>query len=599
MYKMYSFFLFLSMSLLGAAPYEVPLGLAPIPWPEDNPYTKEKEDLGRILYFDKRLSSNQTISCASCHNIPCAYSDCRIIAIGIDDTKGTRHSPTIINAAYSKLLFWDGRAASLEEQCKGPIANPKEMTLDKDVHKAHHECVKRVQDYPGYRPLFNKAFGSEEINIDKIAKAIATFERTILSGNSPYDKYRAGDKTAMTEEQIQGMKIFMNRKVGCANCHSGFNFSDERFHNIGVGMDEPNPDLGRYGITHEEKDWGAFKTPTLRESEHTAPYMHNGSLSSLEEVIDYYDKGGNPNKNLHPLMKPLHLTPEEKQALVSFLKALSGEGWKNFKEPTEFPDAEKGGIIEIQDVESVKDYLQSDTLVLLNVGDTVCAPTCTLEDRRWKEFFAKKARGTFSNMASSALINQVASKIPSGDDALDLIKNLQKDKVPVLGYTKKFFSSFYFPDQGEYTHLDLLKKGVDFGETLKYFPVKDNLNEDFAFKWGLLFRNKNPIGEVLANFLKTEEIKPTHVILVDSDPEALKHAEKALTKLNIKFTGLQLPQRHFDPVLGTIEFLTYFKEKKILTDEEALQEKSKNPEANWDESLNHWIIANKEELSYN
>lgn len=324
------------ISLFGTETIEVPLGLPPIPWPADNPYSKDKEDLGRILYFDKRLSSNQTISCASCHNIPCAYSDCRILAIGIDDNKGTRHSPTIINAAYSKLLFWDGRAASLEEQCKGPIANPKEMTLLKDPHEAHRECVKKVQSHIGYRPLFKKAFGTDEITLDHISKAIATFERTILSGNSPYDKYVAGDKSAMTKEQIEGMKVF--KKSGCANCHGGFNFTDERFLNIGVGMDEPNPDLGRFVITHNERDWGAFKVPTLRESEHTAPYMHNGSLATLEEVIDYYDKGGTPNKNLHPLMKPLHLTEKEKQEMLSFLQALSGEGWKNFKEPTEFPE---------------------------------------------------------------------------------------------------------------------------------------------------------------------------------------------------------------------------------------------------------------------
>lgn len=341
MNKIYSILLFLAIGfipLFAEVVYEVPLGLPPIPWPKDNPYSQEKEDLGRILYFDQRLSSNQTISCASCHNIPCGYSDCRILAIGINDHKGSRHSPTIINAAYSKFLFWDGRASSLEEQSHGPISNPKEMTVNDDVHTAYQECVKRVENYSGYRPLFEKAFGTREVTIDRIAKAIATFERTILSGNSPYDKYKAGDKTAMTEEEIHGMNLFMSRKTGCANCHAGFNFTDERFLNIGVGMDEPNPDLGRYMITHQEKDWGAFKVPTLRESEHTGPFMHNGSLATLEDVIDYYDKGGIPNKNLHPLIKPLHLTAEEKKALVSFMKALSGEGWKNFREPTSFPE---------------------------------------------------------------------------------------------------------------------------------------------------------------------------------------------------------------------------------------------------------------------
>lgn len=593
MNKIYLFLLFLATTL-GATTYEVPLGLPPVPWPEDNPHSKEKEDLGRILYFDKRLSSNQTVSCATCHNIPCAYSDCRILAIGIDDHTGTRHSPTIINAAYSKLLFWDGRASSLEEQCKGPIGNPKEMTLDKDVHEAHRECVKRVQNIDGYRPFFKKAFGSDEITLDHIAKAIATFERTVLSGNSPYDKYMAGDKSAMTEEQIRGMKVFMERKVGCANCHSGFNFSDDKFNNIGVGMDEPNPDLGRYVITHEEKDWGGFKTPTLRESEHTAPYMHNGSLATLEDVIDYYDKGGTPNKNLHPLMKPLHLSAEDKQALVSFMKALSGEGWKNFKEPEHFPE---GGIIEIQDIDSVKNYVEPGTLVLLNVGDTVFAPSCTLSDRRWKEYFGKRARGTVSLSEANAFINKICSKITQDKEPIALIQTLQKEKIPVLGYTKQFFSSFYSPNGGELLQLQLLHTGVDFEKTLKYYPAKDYQNENFAFKWGLIFRNKNPIGEALVDFFKAENMFPPQVLLVDSNKDILLMAENTLRKHNVRFVGLLYAENPFDPDLGTIEFLSYVENNKVLTDEEASDERPKS--TNWEESLKEWILSNKGIININ
>ncbi len=312
-----------------------PLGLKPIPWPKDNPYTKEKAELGRILYFDKRLSSDGTVSCGSCHFMTCGFSDCRPIAVGINNAKGTRHSPTVINSAYSTVLFWDGRAATLEEQCKGPIANTKEMSDTSDVHEAHQQCEERVMNIPGYKPLFEKAFGQSDITMDDIAKAVATFERTILSGNSAYDRYRAGDKTAMTEEQIMGWEVF--KKSGCANCHSGFNFTDDSFRNIGVGMDQPNPDLGRYNITKAKSQWGAFKVPTLRDVEHTAPYMHDGSLQTLEEVVDYYDKGGIPNKNLHTLMKPLHLTDEQKKALVSFMKALNGDGWQHFTEPDSFP----------------------------------------------------------------------------------------------------------------------------------------------------------------------------------------------------------------------------------------------------------------------
>jgi len=313
-----------------------PLGLPSIPWPEDNPYTAEKGDLGRLLYFDPRLSGDNSVSCSTCHNIPCAFGDCRAIAIGIDQRKGTRHTPTILNAAYLKYLFWDGRARSLEEQGMGPIANPNEMAKNEDPHEAHLQCQERVAAIEGYRVLFKKVFGTDEITMNEIAKAIATFERTVLSGNSPYDRYRAGDKTAMTAEQIRGYDLY--KKVGCVNCHGGYNFCDDRFMNIGIGMDSPNPDTGRYGITNNDRDWGAFKPPTLRESEHTAPYMHDGSLKTLEEVIDYYDKGGIPNKNLHPLMRPLNLSSDDKAALVSFLKALSGEGWNHFQEPDKFPE---------------------------------------------------------------------------------------------------------------------------------------------------------------------------------------------------------------------------------------------------------------------
>lgn len=314
----------------------IPKGLPPITWPSDNPYDYKKAELGRLLYFDTRLSSDGTISCASCHEPSEAFSDRRQIAIGIKGQKGTRHAMTIINSAYLPILFWDGRVKTLEEQCKIPIANPKEMTLYKDPHEAHLECHERVKKIRGYRLLFKEVFNSEKCNLEQIAQAIATFERTILSGNSPYDRYVQGDLEAMSPLQIEGYKIFMNK--GCIDCHHGVNFSNGTFANIGIGMDSPDPDLGRYIVTKNKRDWGAFKVPGLREVANTYPYMHDGSLSTLEEVIDYYDKGGNPNPNLHRLMKPLHLKQEEKKALISFLKALSGEGWKHIKAPEHFPN---------------------------------------------------------------------------------------------------------------------------------------------------------------------------------------------------------------------------------------------------------------------
>jgi cytochrome c peroxidase len=314
---------------------ESPKGLPAIPWPADNPYSPDKAELGRLLYFDKRLSSDGTVSCASCHDPRLTYGDRKKVSIGIFDHAGTRHAPTVINAAYNTFQFWDGRAKSLEEQCVGPLKNPKEMTSELDEHKALQDCHERICTIEGYRKLFKKAFGSDECSIQHVAKAIATFERTVLSGNAPYDRYMAGDRTAMTAEQIHGLEVF--KISSCAFCHSWPKFTDDSFTNIGIGMDEPNPDLGRYLVTKDEKDWGAFKVPTLRESASSYPYMHDGSLATLEEVVDYYDKGGIPNKNLHRQIRPLHLSPSDKKALVAFMHALSGEGWEHYKEPTKFP----------------------------------------------------------------------------------------------------------------------------------------------------------------------------------------------------------------------------------------------------------------------
>ena len=319
-----------------AAPPKPPLGLPPVIWPEDNPYTPEKAELGRLLYFDKRLSSDGTISCASCHAPEHAFTDAAPVSTGISGQKGGRSAPTVINRAYSTAQFWDGRAASLEEQAKGPIANPLEMTAQKKADEAHEACVQCLRAIPGYVRRFEKVFGTNALTIDHVAQAIATFERTIYSGNSPYDRYLKGDEKAMTDAQVRGMGVFFDR-AQCDRCHIGFNFTDGSYENIGIGMDRPMPDLGRYNVTRREEDKGAFKTPTLREVEHTAPYMHDGSLKTLEEVVEHYDKGGIKNPWLNKRMAPLKLTPQEKADLVAFLKALSGEGWQHIKAPAEFP----------------------------------------------------------------------------------------------------------------------------------------------------------------------------------------------------------------------------------------------------------------------
>jgi cytochrome c peroxidase len=313
-----------------------PKGLPPVFWPDDNPYSAAKTELGRLLYFDRRLSSDGTVSCATCHDPALAFTDGQPVSTGIGKQRGGRSAPTVINRAYSTSQFWDGRAASLEEQAKGPLANPIEMTSDKEGAAAHRETVKWIKAVPGYAPLFKSAFGDDTIDIDRVARAIATFERTVVSGNSPFDRYQDGEKSAMTPEQVRGMDVFF-KKAQCDACHLGFNFTDGSYMNIGIGMDRSKPDLGRYVVSRREEDKGAFKTPTLREVEHTAPYMHDGSIRTLEEVVEHYDKGGIKNPYLAEKIKPLHLTAQEKKDLVAFMKALSGEGWQQIEAPKEFP----------------------------------------------------------------------------------------------------------------------------------------------------------------------------------------------------------------------------------------------------------------------
>lgn len=312
-----------------AAPPKEPLGLLPITWPKDNPYSAAKAELGKVLYFDNRLSADGTVSCATCHDPKFGFTDGSPVSSGIKGQKGGRSAPTVINRAWSLAQFWDGRAASLEAQALGPMANPIEMG------NTHDAIVANLRGIPGYKPLFKAAYGDEDITIDRAGKAIATFERTVMSGDSPYDRWKAGQANAMSPSAVRGYHVF--QKAQCDACHEGQNFTSNMYSNIGVGMDKPNPDLGRFEISKDPADWGAFKTPTLREVEHTGPYMHDGSLKTLEEVVDYYDKGGTPNRNLDSHIKQQHLRADEKADLVAFLKALSGKGWQDIKAPASFP----------------------------------------------------------------------------------------------------------------------------------------------------------------------------------------------------------------------------------------------------------------------
>ena len=290
-----------------------PLGLPAVVVPKDNPQTPAKIALGKQLYFDRRLSADNTVSCADCHNPAKGFSNGEQFATGIKGQKGGRNSPTVLNAAYQSFQFWDGRAGSLEQQALGPIANPIEMGLPLP------EMEQRLNAIPGYKTQFQQVFGVTEVRASEVAKAIASYERTVLSGNAPYDHFQQGEVEAMSEQARAGMKLFFG-KANCAACHAGPNFTDNAFHNIGIGMDKPEPDVGREAISKLEGDRGSFKTPTVRDVAKSAPYMHDGSLKTLAEVVEHYDKGGHANPWLDEELFPLKLTTAEKAALVKFLE---------------------------------------------------------------------------------------------------------------------------------------------------------------------------------------------------------------------------------------------------------------------------------------
>jgi cytochrome c peroxidase len=311
----------------------VPLGLEdPSAFiPADNPQTAKKVELGRLLFFDKRLSRNDTIACASCHLPDKGFADGKPVSTGINKLRGGRSAPASINRVYSKGQFWDGRAETLEEQSVGPFVSPVEHGFID-----HDELVAKMKQIAGYRKLFQEVFGREIVVAD-VGRAIASFQRTILSGNSAVDKFdMGGDEKALTESAQRGLELFRG-KARCTRCHSGFNFSDEKFHNLGIGWDTNTVDLGRYMVTKNPEDIGAFKTPTLREIARTAPYMHDGRFKTLEEVVEFYNRGGIKNPHQDNTIIPLELTGQEKQDLVALLRSLNGEGWQQIAAPKSFP----------------------------------------------------------------------------------------------------------------------------------------------------------------------------------------------------------------------------------------------------------------------
>jgi cytochrome c peroxidase len=327
--------------------------------PPNNPISSDKVALGRLLFFDKRLSVDNSISCAFCHSPETGFSNNARTAVGVNGGQGTRNVPTILNRVADAPQYWDGRARSLEEQALGPMIHPLEMGMADAA-----AVTEKIANIRGYADLFDQVFGGP-VNVTDMTKAISAFERTIVSGNSRWDQFMNGDAKALTAPEQRGRALFAS-KGRCNQCHSGWNLTDEKFHNIGIGWDALDPDLGRFVVSGAERDKGAFKTPTLREITLTAPYMHDGRFRTLEQVVEYYSGGVISNPFLDPEMrrpalsleqtldiydlskgapvnttlpvKELDLSEQEIGDLVAFLQALNGEGWQTIRAPDSFPE---------------------------------------------------------------------------------------------------------------------------------------------------------------------------------------------------------------------------------------------------------------------
>mgnify|MGYP000061572064 CR=1 FL=1 len=284
-----------------------------IPFPTENLYSAEKAQLGKMLFFDQRLSRNFNMNCATCHNPSLGWEDGVPGAFGGQGATLSRHSPTTLNMAWSTSFFWDGRAATLEEQIRGPVESPNEMNVPLST------VVDRLNKVEGYRTWFERVFPGKGVHEDGILKAIATYERTLVSGTAPFDRWVEGDENAISASAKRGFQLF-NGQAGCNKCHSGWNFTDNQFHDIGLPTDDP----GRMGITQRNTDKHAFKTPGLRNIRQRAPYMHNGSLKTLEQVIVHYVGGGIPRASRSSLMEPVPLNQQQMQDLSTFLESLTG-----------------------------------------------------------------------------------------------------------------------------------------------------------------------------------------------------------------------------------------------------------------------------------
>ena len=299
-----------------------PIGFPPVPVPTEDLPTPAKIALGESLFHDARLSSNGAVSCSSCHVPERAFCDGLPVAVGVNGAAGTLNTPTLLNSAYLSQFFWDGRTASLEDQVLYPITHPREMNMTKS------KVIELLRADPAYRVRFEAAFGEQPITFPLVGRAIAAYERTLISGDSAFDRYYFnGDVTGMSAAAVRGWQLFRGR-AGCISCHVFRDdrpfFADGEFHNMGIGWNRDFPDLGRYHVTREPDDRGRFRTPSLRNVARTAPYMHDGRFATLEEVIAHYARGGIPNPYLDSRLRPIVLSDGERHELVEFLRSLNG-----------------------------------------------------------------------------------------------------------------------------------------------------------------------------------------------------------------------------------------------------------------------------------
>ena len=292
--------------------------------PADNPMSMAKVELGTQLFYDARLSGDSSRSCYSCHLKENGLTDGKPLAVGAYEKALTRSSPTLWNIGYHTEFYWDGRSGSLEAQAKAAWSGGNMGASGNDGHPSMEDVCAKLNQIPGYQAKFQEVFG-QGATPDNVVKAISAFERTIVANDSAWIRFREGDKSALSEQAQRGWTVF-HEKAKCSNCHDGLLLTDLQYHNVGIGMRDKEPDVGRFKVTNEKKDMGAFKTPTLMDISKSAPYFHNGAVATLEEAVDLMLKGGIKNPNLDTVnLKPVKLTKEEREDLLAFLRSMDAE----------------------------------------------------------------------------------------------------------------------------------------------------------------------------------------------------------------------------------------------------------------------------------